>query len=218
MNQGAGEAIVDEGGAGPGWYSTFVSILIAIVSVVGALVAWRVAVALSDAGTADTRGVVARMDKADTEIEATINVFGQKTVYASFVTNKSVADGFYALGNDYLYLAYAFHEAANKVLDFLPRKYLGPDESFDTARDLGESTADYALNRDTNSQPYFDAADHWRLKAQWLLLDLIWLGGALLMLTLSDAIQNVVRHLCLLAGISILISGSLALFMIERLL
>jgi hypothetical protein len=218
MVEVAGGIMAEEAEERTSRYSTFVSIMLAVVSVIGAIVAWRVSVALSDAGSSDTAGLLAEMDKADVEIQATISVIGHKTVYASFVTDKSIADGFYALGDNYTYLAYAFHNAANEVLNFIPRNYLDRDENFDYQRDLGETIANSELSRDTNAQPYFDAADRARVKGQWLLVDLIFLGAALLFLTLADAIQNFTRHLFLALGLLILVTGSLAVVALELIL
>jgi hypothetical protein len=215
MVETEGDVIVSEVEERTSRYSTFISIMLAVVSVIGAIVAWRVSVALSQAGSADTAGLLAEMDKSDVEIAATISVIGHQTVYAAFMTNKAIADGFYALGDNYTYLAYAFHNAANEVLNYIPRNYLDRDEKFDYRRDLGETIANSELSRDTNAQPYFDSADRARYKGQWLLVDLIWLGAALLFLTLADAIQNVFRHFFLAAGVCMLLSGTLAVVLIE---
>jgi hypothetical protein len=215
MVETEGDVIVSEVEARTSRYSTFISIMLAVVSVIGAIVAWRVSVALSNAGSADTAGLLAEMDKADVEIAATISVIGHETVYAAFMTNKAIADGFYALGDNYTYLAYAFHNAANDVLNFIPRNYLDRDEKFDYQRDLGETIANSELSRDTNAQPYFNASDNARLKGQWLLIDLIGLGVSLLCLTLADAIQNFTRHLFLGLGLFTLLAGSMAVILIE---
>jgi hypothetical protein len=215
MELGEGEVIVEEAGQASR-FSTFVSILIAVVSVLGAILAWRVAVASSNASSTDTRALLAEADRADVNLQASITVFGHKAVYVSFVTNKSLAAAFEALGSSYQPMAFAFNSAAARTLDFMPRVYLDRDEKFDVARDLSETAADYSLNRNTNPQPLYDAADRARAKALWLLLDLIWFSGALVALTLADAIRNPLRYFCLLGGVGIMFSGSLAAVLIER--
>ncbi len=196
-------------------YSTSIAVLIVLVSVVGAIVAWRVAVALSDAGSADTRGLLAAVDKEDAATQGMITVLGHQTAYEAFVRNNSLYNAFYQLGSNYSAQASAFESAATRALDFLPRQYLDRDDKLDVQRDLGESIAEISLNKDVNSKPSFDSADRARQKAQWLLLVLTWLGGALLLLTLSDAILNPLRYLFLLGGLGSLMLGTAAVVLIE---
>ena len=217
MILGEGEVLVEEV-SGTSRFSTFVSILIALVSVLGAILAWRVAVASSNASSADTRGLLAEVDSADVTLQASITVFGHKAVYASFVTNKALGDAFDSLGSNYQPVSFAFKSAAARSLDFLPRIYLDRNENFDVARDQGETAANIALNHDTNPQSQYSAGDSSRVKSLWLLGDLIWFSGALVALTLADAIRHPVRYFFLLAGIGILFSGSLAVVLIERII
>ena len=215
MITGERDVIAEEEG-GTSRFSTFVSVLIAFVAVLGAILAWRVAVASSNASSADTRGLLAEVDRADVTLQASVTVFGHKAVYASFVTDKALGDAFASLGSDYQPLSFAFKSAAAHSLDFLPRVYLDRDEKFDVARDLGETEADISLNQDINPQPQYNAADSSRTKSLWLLGDLIWLSGALVALTLADAIRHPLRYFFLLGAIGILFSGSLAAILIER--
>ncbi|MEP7198694.1 MAG: hypothetical protein ABI874_02645, partial [Chloroflexota bacterium] len=196
-------------------YSTFIGILLALVSVTGAIVAWRVAVASSDAGSADTHGVLAAVDKEEAALGATITVIGHETAYEGFVRDDALHQAFDKLGRDFADDASAFGAAAERTLDFLPRAFLDRNDRFNVQRDLGEEVADRTLNKDVNAQASFDAADKARSKVQWLLFDLIWLGGALLMLTLADAVQNALRHVFLAAGIGIFAVAAVAAVLIE---
>jgi hypothetical protein len=56
---------MDESKSGIDLHSTAIVLLIAVVSIVGAIVTWRVSIALSDAGTADTLGILAVVEKED---------------------------------------------------------------------------------------------------------------------------------------------------------
>lgn len=215
MKQGEAETLAGEGES-TSRYSTFVAIMIALVSVVGAIVAWRVAVASSDAGSADTRGLLATVDKEDATTKATIFAIGHQTAFAAFRRNDALSEAFYALGGaDRNRIAAAFEAAANRTLDFIPRAYLNRQDELDVQRDMGEEIAQATVNKDINAQPYFDAADAARVKVQWLLFDLIWLGVALLLLTLADAIQNPLRYVCLIGGLGIFVLGTLVAALIE---
>ncbi len=189
--------------------STAIAILIAIVTVVGAIAAWRVAVSMSDAGTADTLGLLAAVEKEDVTTQATITVAGHRMAYTAYVRDDALATSFdevygaNADRGDLSNLSYAFRLAANYALDFIPANYVGRDEKLDISRDLGENIAQLALARDINPQPHFDAADTSRTKALWLLTTVILLGVVLILLTLADAVQNFLRYVILAAGLGL---------------
>ena len=52
------------------------------------------------ASSADTKGLLAEVDRADVNLQASTTVFGHQTVYASFLTNKALGDAFAALLED----------------------------------------------------------------------------------------------------------------------
>lgn len=196
--------------------STAIAILIAIVTVVGAITAWRVAVALSDAGTADTVGLLAAVEKEDVTTQATITLTGHRMAYTAYLRDDALSNSFddmYTQNSqrgDLSNYSHAFRLAANYALEFIPAQYLDRDEKLDRSRDLGENIAQLALARDINPQPHFDASDASRQKAKWLVGTIILLGVVLLLLTLADAIQNFLRYLVLM--------GALGLFGISVLL
>ena len=55
-------------------FSNMVAILIALVTTIGAIIAWRVAVASSDAGSADTTGLLVAVDREDATTQATLKM------------------------------------------------------------------------------------------------------------------------------------------------
>jgi hypothetical protein len=199
-------------------YSTFVSILIAIVSLAGAVLAWRVAVASSHAGNADTAGLLAAVDREDATTQATIGAVGHQMAYAAFIRNNSLAQAFYALGKDFTTTARGFEAAANRALEFVPGQYLDRNDKFDAQRDIGEDIANASVNKDIHPADHFKEADQARRKAQFLLLDLSGYGVALVALTLADAIHNRLRYLFLLGGLGLFTMGSTAAIVIEALM
>src|SRR5919202_1464552 len=77
--------------------STLIAILIAVVSVVGALVAWRVAVASSVAGNADTDGLLAAVDRENAITEAYTTLYGHLAAYARAARNDLLAKSLQAV-------------------------------------------------------------------------------------------------------------------------
>ncbi len=196
-------------------FSNIVAILIALVTTVGAIIAWRVAVASSDAGSADTTGLLVAVDNDDATTQATLLAIGHQTAYAGFVRDDALATALYQAGGHFNALADSLVEAANRSLDYIPRAYIDRKQNFDVQRDLGENLAEKTLAKDVNPQPHFQAADVARSKAQWLLFVLIWFGVALVLLTLADAVQNVLRYLFLIGGLGIFVFGAIIAAFVE---
>ena len=202
-------------------FRTLVSTLIAVVTVVGAIIAWRTTVALGNAGGGRTAGLLALADKEDATTRATNTVLAYLDSYAAYVRDHSLANAYQSLADanpertDLANSASAFRLAANYALDQIPAIYVDRNHNLDRARLLDEYVAEYSKDKDVEPQPHFSAADTSRLKAEWLFTSLILLGVALVLLTLADAIENPLRYLCFLAAVGIFLIGTLAMLWIE---
>ncbi len=203
---------------------TLVAVLIAVVSVVGALVAWRVAVASSAAGDEDTAGLLAAVDRENAITEAYTTLYGHLTAYSRAKRNDILAN---ALGGvestttdenlkkqleqqrDGLFYA------ANTARAFVPQQYLDRDQNFDQERDVGETIADRATRRNTYPEPHFQSADAHRGKAEQLLWMLLVLGIAFVLLTLADALASRLRYVMLLAAVLVLLAATFGALFIE---
>ncbi len=196
-------------------YSTFVAVTIAVVSVVGAVMAWRVSVAASDAGSADMRGVLALVDDATALTQASSIVLGHQVSFAAFKANDRLSDEL-APVSQFAEVAEAFRAAAKRARnDYIPQAYIDRNEQLDAQRDLAQNREASGYKKDTHPQPHFDAADRARLKAIWMMFALIWLGVAIVCLTLADAIQNVLRYVFLMLGLGIFVLGGLLAVIVE---
>ena len=196
-------------------FSNMVAILIALVTTIGAIIAWRVAVASSDAGSADTTGLLVAVDREDATTQATLKAIGHQTAYAAFVHDDSLANALTEVGEQFSVLSDALKAAANRTLDYVPRAYIDRNENLDVQRDLGENLAQETLSKDVNPQPHFASADLARSKAKWLLFVLIWFGVALVLLTTADAIKNPLRYALLAGGLGIFVFGTITAAVIE---
>lgn len=202
-------------------FRTLVSALIAVVTVVGAIIAWRTTVALGDAGGARTSGLLALVEKEDATTRANINVLAILNSYVAYVRDDSLAKAYQSLADanpertDLSDSANAFYSAANRTLYQIPQPYLDRNDNLDRERLLGETIAEYSKDKDVEPQAHFLAADTSRLKAESLLISLVLLGVALVLLTLADAIENPLRYLCFLWGLGIFSIGTLAMLLIE---
>lgn len=193
--------------------NTLIAVLIAIISVVAALGAWRVAVATSKASDADTTGLLAAVDREDSITEAYINLYGHLNAYSRAVAQDAIANALKPVEDsttDANLKARLAAErdgliySANSQRFSIPQQYLDRNQNFDQARDVGETIAGRALEKDTFPEPHFQSANTERAKAEWLLLLLVLLGVAFVLLTLADALRYVIRYLFILLAVLIL--------------
>jgi hypothetical protein len=189
---------------------TFIAVLIALVSVIAAVGAWRVAVATSNASDADTGGLLAAVDREETFSAAHTAAMGRLFAYSRAVANDAIADALEPVetsATDPERQALIKQErdsltfAASQLRSAIPQQYIDRLQIYDVDRDIGETTASLALDRDTFPEPHFARADDERAKAEWLLLFLIVLGAAFVLLTMADAIKNPLRYVLLALSI-----------------
>jgi len=194
--------------------SALIAVLIAIISVVAAVGAWRVAVASSAADDADTEGLLAAVDREDSVTGAYITSYGRFSAYARAVGYNALADLLKPIEDsttDATLKARLTRErdnliyGANQLRYALPPRYLDRNQVYDVDRDIGEQVADRALERDTFPDPHFDRAIIARDRAEWLLGFLVLLGLAFVLLTLADAIKNPVRYAFIFVAVLLLL-------------
>ncbi|MCC7360418.1 MAG: hypothetical protein IT317_13125 [Anaerolineales bacterium] len=196
----------------PNRLETVVALLIAVVTVVGALIAWRASVADDGAGDADFAGLRASLAAEETRALNAVDAYEHYGAYTNYWRYR-------ALGDE---LADALQSAAPEALDALdrqraeaydladanqdlfPNRFLNRDGTYSVARETGEAWADAAREQDLNPEPQYAAADKLRARSSQLLGTLTLLGLALVGYTLVEAADG--RLKLLLAGGSTLLA------------
>ena len=208
--------------------STVVALLIAAVSVAGAVVTWRASVSADGAGDADVAGIRATINLTETKALAAVKGYSD---YASFTeyykyretgnqlekeitelpadaTEEQVA----ALNNE---LADTYDLTTASGVAF-PNDYLNRDGTYALSRQTGEFVANASRERDINPQPSFDEADGLRDHTNRLLVALSVLVIALVFYTLIEATDNTkLKYLLLVAGTGIFLAGVIGAYMLE---
>lgn len=206
--------------------SAFIAVMIAVVSVLAALGAWRVAVATSNAGNADTDGLLATVDREDALTEAYITLYGHLNAYSRAVRHDALAQALKLVQDtttDTTLKAQLEKErdgliyAANTQRFAIPQQYLDRNQNFDQERDVGETLASRALEKDTFPEPHFVRANAERAKAEWLLLLLVMLGVAFVLLTLADAIKHPVRFILIVGALAVIVIALVGGALVEAL-
>ncbi len=190
----------------PNPLETVVAILIALITVTGALVAWRASVAADGAGDADNGGLRAMLNVEETRASNGVNgyeAYGAFVNYAryqrlgSLLEDDPALDAERADAND---LA-----LANQFL--FDNKFLNRDGTYDLQRQLGELWADASRERDLNPEPQFQEADKLRARSNWLLAVVAFLAVGLVLLTLVEAVADRLQTVFTGLGAVILVAG-----------
>ncbi len=193
----------------PDRFRALVAVLIALVSVMGALTSWRVSVALGNAGGEDSAALSAVAEKEYIATYAAIVVMQHRDAFVAYAKDDLLAKA-YEVGTqgkpertDLSDYARALRSAANHALDAIPQAYIDREGHLDQVRDMGEHIAQGARDKDVEPLPHFASADAARQKALGLIAAIILLGLVLLSLTLADAAPNRLRYLWLGSGIGL---------------
>ncbi|MGB8645693.1 MAG: hypothetical protein WCF84_10675 [Anaerolineae bacterium] len=197
MEEGEEHAHGEHGGR----FKTVVALLLGLVTILGGFVAWRIAVAYEHAGVTDLAGLAATINAEETHTLDTAQLYEHYRAYTSYVANQELAaqiagDLKSAPADQAAALKSQMDEArglAAQNQDFFPKRYLNPDETYNTQRELGEAWADAARAKDLTFTTHFQEADQLRDKTNKLFVALMLLGGALWFYTLAEILAGATR-------------------------
>lgn len=211
-------------------FKTFTAIMIALVTIVSAMVAWRAAAASSEASQSDFSGLAAAINSEEAHVLNTISAYEH---YQAFLTYTRYNELGYKL-SDEITAAPDPNDSALTPLEqlksdswgiayglqviFFPSRYLRPDGTYDLQREMDELSADSERQRDVKPSLHFDRADAQRLKSNLLISLLIFLGLALWMFTCAQIIERGIKYGFAVAGVLLLAASALGFGLIELLM
>jgi len=207
-------------------FKTFTASMIAVVTVVSAMVTWRAAMAAQAAGDADFDGLVATVNGEEATVLSTIKVAEHYLAFISYTRYNELGNKLYdALQNsssgksqleqqksDSWGIAFGLQSM------FFPSRYLLPDGTYDSRREMDELLADEQRARDTRSELHFDEGSQLRRKSNLLVNMLILLGTSFWFFTLAQIIDHQLRILLAGVGGFLLVIGAFAALFIEILM
>lgn len=200
------------------------AILIAVVTVIGAVVAWRASVAADSAGDADTAGLRASIDAEKTRALNFVDAYEHYGAYTAYARYNNLGN---ALADE---AAHAADEQQAAALDrqsaeafdlatanqsLFPNRYLNRDGSYNVKRELGESWADAAQQEDLNPEAHFVEADRLRKKTNQLVLAVTILALSLVSLTIAESAPDKFKLPLTALGALIMIAGVVAALYFE---
>lgn len=203
---------------------TITAILIALVVVIGAIVAWRASVSDDAAGDADYAGLRAAVNTEQTRAINAVNAYQSNNNYLSFWYNKRWGD---LISSD---LKTTTDEAQKEILNsqlatsqdlaradmltFDPR-FRNRDNSYDVGRQIGEMWADALKEKDMDFETQFTLAEQMRKKTIYLLLCVMVLGIAPVFFSLVETVDSKSKYLIFGIGSIIALTGTVLSILVE---
>jgi hypothetical protein len=209
-------------------FKSFVAVLIACVTILGAAAACLASVALSSAGDADFEGMSATINAQREGVVNQINAYEHLRAYTAYTR--------------YLELGYILWDEASQAdsetaaeLDkqrkeilglasemrstFFQSRYMDTQQGFyNLQRELDEAWAEDVQNYDLEPIPHFDRADALRTRSSLLAADMITFAVSFWFLTLANVIENRWKYLMITLGILIGLGGILGILIAQVLL
>lgn len=199
-------------------FKSFVAMLVAFVTVLGALAAGLAAKASSDAGDGDFAGMGAAISAQKAELINEINAYEHYRAYTTYVRYLDLDNLLYDPNADETtqQLLYNQQQEVRLVADgikssFFQGRYINPDGSYDVERELQEARAEDEQLADINPGPHFDDADRSRSKSSFLTGDMIVFAISFWFLTLAQVIENRFKYVMALLGILMGLTGILGI-------
>jgi hypothetical protein len=202
---------------------TLVAILIAVVTVIGAVVAWRASVADDGAGDADFAGLRASLNAEETRALNAVNAYEHYGAYTTYWRYNALGD---ALAEEIELAPEAAVEAldrqraeaydlADANQDLFPNRFLNRDGTYSVAREMGQAWADAAREKDLYPDPQYAEADQLRTKSNRLLGSITILGVALVAFTLVETVGGRLKMALVLLGTALALAGTVLAVMID---
>ena len=196
-------------------FETTMAILIAIVTIAGALVAWRAAIIDAEAGDADFAGLTATINAARTKITNTNTVYTRNRELQHLLEDTVDPDQ----ASDLNVREWAVSaQIADDSQELFSRRFLNEDGSYNLKREFGETWAEAGQLLDLDPAPHFAQADSYRSKSSTLIMVFIVQALALLFFTIAEglsAARSGWRYSLALLGLAALIFSVAAAILVE---
>lgn len=211
-------------------FKTLVAFLIAIVSIAGAVLAYRTALAASSAVDADVAGIVSSVNLHQARVASEADLYRDLKAYLQGRIHGQLSQDLVAEHDRYPEEDPArsrlWDEAWIETLvaeAYLNRIYIGPesiraDGNVDEQAALDIAIAHWALEADLEPEAHFAEADRLRTKVQWLMGLAILLALTLLLYTLAEVITRGIKILFLVLGSGTFVIAIIGMVAVELIL
>lgn len=199
-------------------FKSVASIMVAVVTVIGAALACRASYASNTASNADFAGLVAAIKAEETVITDYITTYQHYRAFTTYtrydelgniVGDESPSPELGRLQREVWGLAQGLQGT------FFPPRYLNNDGVYDIQRELDERFAESAQSNDIFPQAHFAEADAARAKTSLLAGLLIVMAVSFWFFTVAQAVNHRLKYVLGLGGFGILLFGLLVWFIVE---
>lgn len=199
-------------------FQTIMAIMIAVVSLTGAVIAWQATLAEPD--DADREGLQATLNAEIVRFINSAVLYKNYRAYTDYTLNDELqrqiaADLDQASPEEEAVLKLQQSQALDNVginRLFFPQRYLNRDGSYNSERQLSEAWAQASQEVDLDAEAHFDAADAERNKISLLIGVIIVLTISLVFYTLAEGLHPVRRGLRVITAVggTIFLVGGIA--------
>jgi len=195
-------------------FKSNVAVLVAFVTVLGAVAACLASVAVSNASDADFAGLDSAIRAQKAEIINEVYAYEHYRAYTTYMRYDELgtllydpeADEETAFKNGELQRE-VWGVASGLSYSFFSPRYIKPDGKYDLTQELQEERADDAQNEDLDSEPYFAESDRLRSSSSFLAADMIVIAFSFWFLTVAQVTDKKIKYLWLLLGILTMLAG-----------
>jgi hypothetical protein len=209
--------------AGSDRWQTVNALLLAFVTLLGAFVAWRIALASDAAGDTALAGIIATINAEETLAVSDITAYENYRAYTGYSRYMLLATEFEA---DLAYASdeYEIEELESRLREarntaetfYFPKRYLNRDGSYNIARQRGEAWAEAARKQDLYPEPHFAQSEKMQAKTRWLVIVITLLALSLLLHTLAEVLAgNRLKLTLMLLGALLTVGSLVAVYLIE---
>jgi hypothetical protein len=199
-------------------FKSWIAVLTAIVTVLGASAACLASVAVSTAGDQDFAGLDASIRAQKAEIINYVIAYQNYRAYTDYLRYDEMGYLMYDPEADaetdarnYAIQQEVWGVSSGLLSSFVKARYIDPDGSYDIERELQEAFADDAQTSDLNSQPYFEKSDAERSRSAFLTADMIVFAVSFWFLTLAQATEKNFKYVWAALGVLFAIGGVLGI-------
>ncbi|MBL8088913.1 MAG: hypothetical protein KF758_17165 [Anaerolineales bacterium] len=186
-------------------FKSFVAVLVAVVTVLGASAACFSAVAVSSAGDMDFSGIDIAIRGQKAQIINHIDAYEDYRAFTDFLRYDELGYQYY--DNEKLQKE-SWGVAEGIRFYFFDSRYLGSDAlSFDIQRQIDGEWAEDTQQEDLNPQPYFDQSDALRVTSSSHASMMIVFAISFWFLTLAQATEKSIKYLWVSLGILFALGG-----------
>ncbi|HLF91107.1 MAG TPA: hypothetical protein VI451_19335 [Anaerolineales bacterium] len=202
-------------------FKAFASVMIAVVTVLGAAAVCLASVAANQAGNADFDGVTASIKAQEATMLSEITTYEHYRAYTTYyrynelgnlIYDESLkpeadADRITALGE---LQRQVWGMATGLQYNFFPPRYLNPDGTYNTQREFDEELAEAAQRDELNPDSYFQLSDSLRTKGMLFAGVLIVLAVAFWFFNAAEITNNRAKFFFAAVGILLTLGSIVA--------